>query len=58
MVAIPWSQFPPQQTSPASRWSFLIKDASPGVYPLELRFHNWITKKVEGFARTTITVEA
>jgi hypothetical protein len=25
---------------------------------VELRFHNWITDQVEGFARTTITVEA
>jgi hypothetical protein len=58
LLAIPWSQFPTQTTSPAERWSFLIPNASPGVYPVELRFHNWITEKVEGFARTTITVEA
>jgi len=56
LMAIPWSQFT-GRTSPAERWSFLIPNASPGVYPVELRFHNWITDKVEGFARTTITVE-
>jgi hypothetical protein len=58
LIAPPWSAFPPQQTTSASRWSFLIKDAKPGVYPVELRFHHWVTGKVEGFARTTITVEA
>ena len=57
LLAIPWSQFP-GRVGPAERWSFLIQNASPGVYPVELRFHNWITDKVEGFARTTITVEA
>jgi len=56
MIGIPWSQTP-QRTSPAERWSFLIKATTPGVYPVELRFHHWITDKVEGFARTTITIE-
>ena len=58
LIAIPWSQFSPQQTTPAARFTFLFKDLAPGVYPVELRFHHWITGKVEGFARTTITVEA
>ncbi len=64
MIAIPWSQFPAQSpafeaqvTSPAERHSFIFKGLAPGVYPVELRFHNWVTEKVEGFARTTITVE-
>jgi plastocyanin len=57
LIGIPWSQFGNQQTTSAARYSFLIQDAKPGVYPVELRFHHWVTGKVEGFARTTITVE-
>ena len=57
LIAVPWSHFP-GRTSPAERWSFLFQNVSPGVYPIELRFHHWITDKVEGVARTTLTVEA
>jgi FtsP/CotA-like multicopper oxidase with cupredoxin domain len=57
LVAVPWSQTS-GRSSAAERYGFLIKNASPGVYPVEMRWHNWITDKVEGYARTTITVEA
>src|SRR5947209_694243 len=57
MFAIPWKETV-QRTASAERWSFLIQNVSPGVYPIELRFHQWITDKVEGVARTTLTVEA
>src|SRR3954463_9931225 len=45
LIAIPWNSTP-QRTGPAERWSFLLQNVSPGVYPIELRFHNWITDKV------------
>ena len=57
MFAIPWTDTI-MRTASAERWSFLIQNVSPGVYPIELRFHQWITDKVEGVARTTLTVEA
>src|SRR6185503_2832754 len=56
LTAIPWSATP-QRTGPAERYAFLLKPTVPGVYPVEFRWHHWITDQVVGYARTTVTVD-
>jgi Multicopper oxidase len=56
-VAIPWSSIGAGRFAPAERIGALVQPTIRGVFPVTITYRHWVSNRIVGTVRTTITVE-